>query len=331
MPDFYFYEHDSRKGSKMTAKVFIDGEVGTTGLQIRERLEGRSDIELLHLGENDRKDPDRRREVLNEADLAILCLPDDAAREAVAMIDNPDTKVIDASTAHRTAEGWVYGFPEYEASQRDLIANAKRVTNPGCYAIASIAILNPLIRSGMIPADWPATINAMSGYSGGGRSLIAEFEDGSSDGDSVAPFFTYGHSLAHKHVPEITLWSGLNHAPVFVPSVGRFAQGMIVQVPMPLWSMPGLVTSTDIHDALAAHYEGQRCVTVAPLDKGREVPRLEPEALNGTNELRLYVFANGSGSQTVIMGVLDNLGKGASGQAVQNLNLMLGLTELSGL
>ena len=315
----------------MTAKIFIDGEVGTTGLQIKARLEGRGDIELLHLAESDRKNPDRRREMLNEADLAILCLPDAAAREAVALIDNPDTRVIDPSTAHRTTEGWVYGFPEYEAEQRDLIVSAKRVSNPGCYALASIAILNPLIRSGLIPADGPVTINAVSGYTGGGKSLIAEFEGDSPDGHSGAPFFTYGHTLAHKHVPEITFWSGLTHAPLFVPSVGRFAQGMIVQVPLPLWSMPGLVTSGDIHGALAAHYEGQRCVTVAALDKGKELTRLEPEALNGTNELRLYVFANGSGSQAVVMGLLDNLGKGASGQAVQNLNLMLGLPELTGL
>ncbi len=315
----------------MTAKVFIDGEVGTTGLQIKARLEGRKDIELLRLPGSDRKNPDRKRDMLNEADLAILCLPDDAAREAVALIENPQTKVIDPSTAHRTAEGWVYGFPEYEEGQRELIANAKRVANPGCYAIASIAILHPLVKGGIIQPDWPATINAVSGYSGGGKSLIAEFEGGASGNGSVAPFFTYGHSLSHKHVPEITRWSGLTHAPVFVPSVGQFAQGMIVQVPLPLWSMPGPVTPANIHDALTAHYEGQRSVSVAALDTANEVARLEPEALNGTNELRLYVFANEDGSQAVVMGLLDNLGKGASGQAVQNLNLMLGLPEETGL
>jgi len=315
----------------MTAKVFIDGEAGTTGLQIKARLEGRGDIELLHLSESDRKNLERRRDMLNAADLAILCLPDDAAREAVALIDNPDTRVIDPSTAHRTAEGWVYGFPEYEAEQRDLIANAKRVTNPGCYAIASIDILQPLIKGGIIQPDWPATINAVSGYTGGGKSLISEFENRSSADNSQTPFFTYAHSLSHKHVPEITRWSGLSHAPVFMPSVGAFAQGMIVQVPLPLWSMPGSATPADIHDALTAHYEGQSCVTVAAFDKGSEVARLEPEALNGTNELRLYVFANEEGSQAVVMGLLDNLGKGASGQAVQNLNLMLGFPELTGL
>ncbi|MEE8306943.1 MAG: N-acetyl-gamma-glutamyl-phosphate reductase [Gammaproteobacteria bacterium] len=315
----------------MTAKVFIDGEVGTTGLQIKARLEGRKDIELLRLPGSDRKNPDRKRDMLNEADLAILCLPDDAAREAVALIENPQTKVIDPSTAHRTAEGWVYGFPEYEEGQRELIANAKRVANPGCYAIASIAILHPLVKGGLIQPDWPATINAVSGYSGGGKSLIAEFVGGASGNGSVAPFFTYGHSLSHKHVPEITRWSGLTHAPVFVPSVGQFAQGMIVQVPLPLWSMPGPITPANIHSTLTAHYEGQRCVSVAALDTANEVARLEPQALNGTNELRLYVFANKDGSQGVVMGLLDNLGKGASGQAVQNLNLMLGLPEETGL
>lgn len=315
----------------MTAKIFIDGEVGTTGLQIKARLEGRNDIELLHLAESDRKNPDRKREILNESDLAILCLPDEAAREAVALIDNPETRVIDPSTAHRTADGWVYGFPEYDAGQRDLIANSKRVTNPGCYAIASIAILHPLIKNEVLKPDWPATINAVSGYSGGGKSLIAEFEDTSPGGKPEIPFFTYGHTLSHKHVPEITRWSGLSHAPVFVPSVGAFAQGMIVQVPLPLWSMPGSITPADIHGTLETHYEGQKSVTVAALDTAKDVARLEPEALNGTNELRLHVFANEDGTQAVIMGLLDNLGKGASGQAVQNLNLMLGLPEDTGL
>ncbi|MCH8238744.1 MAG: N-acetyl-gamma-glutamyl-phosphate reductase [Proteobacteria bacterium] len=315
----------------MTAKIFIDGEAGTTGLQIKARLEGRGDIELLHLPESERKNVDARREFLNAADLAILCLPDDAAREAVALIENPATRVIDSSTAHRTASGWVYGFPEYQAGQRGLIANAKRVANPGCYAIASIACLHPLVSGGLIQPDWPVTINAVSGYSGGGKSLIAEYEDGSRGASSGPPFFTYGHSLSHKHVPEITRWSGLSHAPVFMPSVGRFAQGMIVQLPLPLWSMPGSLTPADIHGALAAHYAGERCVRVAALDAGRKLPRLEPEALNGTNELALTVFASEDGSQAVVTALLDNLGKGASGQAVQNLNLMLGFPELAGL
>ncbi len=314
----------------MTAKVFIDGEAGTTGLQIKARLEARKDIELLHLGDTERKDTGRRRDALNEADLAILCLPDDAAREAIALIENPQTRVIDPSTAHRTADGWVYGFPEYETGQRALIAGAKRVSNPGCYAIASVAILHPLVSGGTIAPDWPVTINAVSGYSGGGKAMIAEYENANPDSAPGMPYFTYSHGLSHKHMPEITRWSGLSHAPVFMPSVGRFTQGMIVQVPLPLWAMPGRVTPAGIHEALASHYEGQNCVTVAGLEAGREVARLEPESLNGTNELRLYVFADDDGTQAVVMGLLDNLGKGASGQAVQNLNLMLGLPELTG-
>ncbi|MDH3579523.1 MAG: N-acetyl-gamma-glutamyl-phosphate reductase [Hyphomicrobiales bacterium] len=315
----------------MTAKVFIDGEAGTTGLQIAARLAGRRDIELLRLDDAARKDTDRRREMLNMADLAILCLPDDAAREAVDLIESPQTGVIDASTAHRVSDGWVYGFPEYDQGQRALIASAKRVANPGCYAISSVAMLHPLIEAGLIAPDWPVTINAISGYSGGGKSMIAEFENAGAPGGAEAPFFTYGHALAHKHVPEITRWGGLVHPPLFMPSVGRFAQGMIVQLPLPLWAMPGAPAARDIHAALADHYAGQRFVTVAALEETKDLARLAPEALNGTNELRLHVFRNEGGDQAVVMGLLDNLGKGASGQAVQNLNIMLGLAEETGL
>ncbi len=315
----------------MTATVFIDGEAGTTGLQIKSRLEGRSDLTLLHLKDDERKDTGRRKEMLNEADLAVLCLPDDAARESVSLIDNPETRVVDASTAHRTAPGWVYGFPEYEPGHADKIAAAKRVTNPGCYAISSVAVVHPLITAGLLPADWPVTINAISGYSGGGKALIAEFEDSGSETYTDAPFFTYGHTLSHKHIPEITQWTGLGHTPVFVPSVGRFAQGMIVQVPLALWSIPGDRKPSDVHDALADHYAGKRYVSVVPLEETREMIRLTPEILNGTNELRLHVFGNEDSGQAVVMALLDNLGKGASGQAVQNLNIMLGLEESAGL
>lgn len=315
----------------MTAKIFIDGEAGTTGLQIKERLENRKDIELLHLGETERKDANRRRDMLNEADLAILCLPDDAAREAVSLIENPHTRVIDPSTAHRTAEGWVYGFPEYDADQRDLIIGAKRVSNPGCYSLASIAILHPLISTGIIPADWPVTINAVSGYTGGGNSLIAEYENTTPETGPGMPFFTYAHTLSHKHLPEMVRWSGLANAPIFMPSVGRYAQGMIVQVPIPIWVMPGHITVSSIHETIASHYEGQESICVAGLEEGRDLARLDPESANGTNELRLYVMANDDGTQAVVMGLLDNLGKGASGQAVQNMNLMLGFPELAGL
>jgi len=315
----------------MGAKVFIDGDVGTTGLQIRARLDGRADIELLRLPETERKDPERRREMLNAADVAILCLPDDAAREAAAMIDDPATKVIDASTAHRVADGWTYGFPEYDAGQREKIAGAARVANPGCYAITSVAILHPLVAAGLLPAAAPVTINAVSGYSGGGKGLIAAFEDETAEDYTEAPFYAYGLTLKHKHLPEITRWSGLEHAPVFVPSVGRYHQGMIVQVPLALWSLPGRPAPADIHAALAEHYAGARFVTVAGLEEAAAMAKLEPEDVNGTNELRLHVFANADSGQAVVMGLIDNLGKGASGQTVQNLNIMLGVDEATGL
>lgn len=315
----------------MTARIFIDGEAGTTGLQIKSRLEGRSDIELLHLGDAERKDSARRREMLNAADLVVLCLPDDAAREAVSLIDNLETRVIDASTAHRTTQGWIYGFPEYEPGQRDLIAAAGRVANPGCYALTSVAILHPLIKAGLLNADWPATINAISGYSGGGRQMIAAFEDSASGQDRDTPFFVYGLGLNHKHMPEITRWSGLSHAPVFVPSVGKFSQGMIVQIPLPLWSLPGTPTPVQIHAVLAEHYAMQGSVSVASLEETCQLTRLEPEALNNTNQLKIHVFACSDSRQAVVMGLLDNLGKGASGQAVQNMNLMLGMAGDTGL
>lgn len=315
----------------MAPKVFIDGEAGTTGLHILDHLSGRTDLSLLHLDDTERKDRDRRKAMLNEADLAILCLPDDAARESVSLIENDKTKVIDASTAHRTADGWTFGFPEYEKGHRQKIASAKRVANPGCYAICSIAILHPLVSAGLVAADWPVSINAISGYSGGGKSLIAEFEDKASPSHTEAPFFTYGHTLAHKHVPEITEWTGLKHAPIFVPSVGRYAQGMIVQVPLALWSMPGTPSPKSVQEILASHYAGERFVTVTPVQELKAVERLEPEALNGTNRLQLFVFANEAEGEAVVMALVDNLGKGASGQAVQNLNIMLGLEEGSGL
>lgn len=315
----------------MTATVFIDGEAGTTGLQIKARLESRSDLKLLHLADHERKDPARRSEMLNAADLVVLCLPDNAAREAVSLIENGNTRVIDASTAHRTADGWAYGFPEYDADQRTKIAASKRVANPGCYALTSIAILHPLVKAGVIAADWPVSINAVSGYSGGGKGLIAAFEDPTAEDHTEMPFYAYGLSLGHKHIPEITRWGGLAHPPLFVPSVGRYRQGMLVQVPLTLWAMPGTPTPGDVQDALSAHYAGQRFVTVAPLAETSAMSKLDPEGLNQTNELRLHVFGNAASGQVVVMGLLDNLGKGASGQAVQNLNIMLGLDEVAGL
>lgn len=315
----------------MTARIFIDGEVGTTGLQIRSRLEDRPEFELLSLPADQRKDPARRAEMLNAADLAILCLPDDAARPAMAMIESPDVRVIDASTAHRTSEGWVYGFPEYDAEQGRRIAEAKRVANPGCYAIASVAILHPLVAAGIVPTDWPVTINALSGYTGGGRNLIENFENPDTADSIDSAFLVYALDLEQKHVPEIQRLGPLEHRPLFVPSVGRFRQGMIVQIPLQLWSLPGRPAPGDVYAVLSEHYAGCAFVTVADPAKTAEMKHLDPEDLNGTNELRLHVFGNEEQGQAMIAGLLDNLGKGASGQAVQNLNLMCGLDETAGL
>jgi len=315
----------------MSARIFIDGEVGTTGLQIRARLENRSDIEIVSLSEQNRKDADARREMLNSVDLAILCLPDDAAREAVAMIENSDVKVIDASTAYRVADGWTYGFPELNGDQSAVIAASKRISNPGCYAVASISILHPLVNAGLLPADHGVSINAISGYSGGGKQLIANFEDTSADGYTEAPYFVYGLGLEHKHVPEIQAHGGLRKRPLFVPSVGRFAQGMLVQIPLQLWNLPSTPSLEDVHGVLAAHYAGRRFVQVADLADSAALSQLQAEGANGTNDLRLFVFGNDDAGQAVVMAQLDNLGKGASGSCVQNLNLMFGFDEAAGL
>lgn len=315
----------------MTTSVFIDGGEGTTGLQIKARLEGRDDISLLSLPDAERKDPQRRGAMLNACDIAILCLPDDAAREAVSMIDNPDVRVIDASTAHRIADGWDYGFPEMDPGHAAVIAASKRVANTGCYAVASVAMLRPLVADGVLPADWPVSINAVSGYSGGGKKMIAQFEDPAAPDPIDTPLRVYGLTLAHKHVPEIQTWSGLAHTPIFVPSVGRYREGMIVQVPLLLEAMPGKPKPEDVHDVLSSHYEGRRFVTVADLVKGEGAPIIDAEEMNGTNELRLHVYADKTGTRCVVAGVLDNLGKGASGQAVQCLNLMTGAPEEAGL
>ncbi len=315
----------------MTAKVFIDGEAGTTGLQIRSRLEARRDIALLRLPEAARKDPTARAEMLNAADVSILCLPDEAAREAVTLIENPGARVIDASTAHRTHPDWVYGLPEYDPEQPRRIAEAPRVTNPGCYALTSIALLHPLIAGGLIPADHPVTINAVSGYSGGGKPLIERFENPDSPDRIEAAIQIYALGLKHKHVPEIQVHAGLRVRPLIVPSVGRYRQGMIVQIPLHLGALPARPSVRDLHAALARHYQGRRFVTVTPLADSLAMTDLEPERLNGTNELCLIVCANEAEGHVVLIGLVDNLGKGASGQAVQNMNLMLRLPEAAGL
>ena len=312
-------------------KIFIDGEVGTTGLQILEKLKGRKEFNLLHLEEEKRKDLSARSEMLNSADVCILCLPEDASREAVDLIQNDITRVIDASIAFRTDPGWDYGFAEYASNQSSVIANSKRVSNPGCYACASISIIHPLIAAGVLPSNFPANINAVSGYSGGGKKLISEFEDNNFNQYEKSAFYLYGLGLSHKHVPEIQKWSGLDFAPLFVPSVGSFAQGMLVSIPVQLQQLKNKVTSNEIHAALEEHYLGQPFVNVHELARMTEIERLNPEELNGSNMLNIYVFGNDASQQVVICAQLDNLGKGASGQAVQNLNLMLGLEPTAGL
>lgn len=317
----------------MTAKVFIDGESGTAGLQIVQRLASRSDIELLHLEASQRRDLKRRAEMLNGADVAILCLPDEAAREAVSLIEHDSARVIDASTAHRVAPGWTYGFAEYDDARPAEIAAARRVSNPGCYACAAVAMLHPLVGAGLIAADQPLTINAVSGYSGGGKRLIGAFEDPSSPDATDSNFYLYEMSLAHKHVPEMRLHGSLARRPLFVPSVGRFAQGMIVSLPLQLWALPGRPRAAEIHAALAEHYagkDGPQGVAVASLAASAATKdRLDAQALNGTDRMVLHVFGDEALEQAVVCAVLDNLGKGAAGQAIQNLELMLGLNRPS--
>jgi N-acetyl-gamma-glutamyl-phosphate reductase len=312
----------------MTHTIFIDGEAGTTGLEILERLEARADLELILLGDR-RRDPAARREALNAADAVILCLPDDAAIEAVGMIDNGTTRVIDASTAFRVAPNWTYGFAEMDAGQAAAIAASTRVSNPGCYPTGFIGLVRPLVKAGILPADRFVTVNAVSGYSGGGKAMIAEFEG--PDADKAPAYRAYGLSQHHKHVPEMTKHTGLSHDVLFAPAVGTYRQGMLVEVPLHLSSLPGSPSIKVIHGALSEHYAGSRFVEIADLETTEAMTGIDPEGLNGTNRMRLHVFGDRSGHQARLVALLDNLGKGASGAAVQNLNLMLGLPEDAGL
>jgi len=307
----------------MIPRVFIDGAVGTTGLEIRDRLAGRADLTLAVLDEARRKDGAARREALNDADFVILCLPDDAAREAVAMIDNSTTRVIDASTAHRVAAGWTYGFAEIEPDGGKRIAEAARVANPGCYPTGFLALVRPLIRAGVVPADWPLSVAATSGYSGGGKAMIAEFEDGA----APSAFRPYALALAHKHVAEMTAHAGLVHPPIFAPAVANTYRGMVVEVPLPLHALPGRPTLGQIEALLIEAYRGSPLVGVAPGNPATVA--IEENA--GSDRLTLRVCGNDQAGQARLVATLDNLGKGAAGAAVQNLNLMAGLDPVAGL
>ncbi|WP_332819506.1 N-acetyl-gamma-glutamyl-phosphate reductase [Sphingopyxis sp.] len=306
----------------MTKTVFIDGASGTTGLEIAERLAGRREFTLIALDDARRKDAAARREALNDADFVILCLPDDAARDAVAMIGNARTRVIDASTAHRVAPGWIYGFPE--VSGHDAVAEAMRVSNPGCYSTGFIALIAPLVRAGLLPADWPYACHAVSGYSGGGKALIERFED-----DRDIAWRGYALALGHKHVPEMQARCGLSVAPLFSPAVVAAHRGMVVEIPLPLQAMPGASAPDALRAALAGFYAASPVVSMGEAPADGEMLLRASDA--GNDRLDLFVFGNADGSQARLVARLDNLGKGASGACVQNLNIMAGLPETAGL
>lgn len=302
--------------------VFIDGDQGTTGLQIHEQLRGRTDLQLITLPDAHRKDPQRRAEAINECDIAILCLPDAAAREAAESIVNPRVRVIDASSAHRTHAGWVYGFPEMVKGQAQRVASASRVSNPGCYPTGAIGLLRPLLDAGLIPRDYPINVNAVSGYSGRGRAGVQEHEVASAS--PLLVHRVYGLDLSHKHTPEIERHSGLAFRPMFVPSYGSYRQGIVLTIPLSTRLLAPGVDGATLHNCLAAHYADEKYVRVMPMEAPGVVKQLDPEALNGTNVMQLSVFANPEHGQILLAAVLDNLGKGASGAAIQNLALMLG-------
>lgn len=307
----------------MKPLVYIDGDQGTTGLRVHQLLAGRDDLELLQVPLALRKSTAQRAQALNACDLAILCLPDAAAREAVALVRRPDVRIIDASSAHRTASGWVYGLPELDRAQPARIAAALRVSNPGCYPTGAVTLLRPLVRAGLLAPDHPVTIHAVSGYSGRGRAGLDEHEG--PQADQARPFQLYGLGLDHKHVPEIRQYAGLAHAPIFVPAYGHYRQGIVLSIALHLRLLRAGVTAACLHAALRDHHDGQAFVDVQPLAEDAGAERLDPRALNGTNRLSLAVYTRPQSDQVLLVAVFDNLGKGAAGAAVQNMELMLGL------
>jgi len=301
--------------------IFIDGDQGTTGLQIHQRLQGRSDLRLVTLSAEHRKNPQRRAEMINACDIAILCLPDQAARDAVASIKNPAVRVIDASSAHRTDPDWTYGFAEMSTQQAQRIATAKRVSNPGCYPTGAIGLLRPLLEAGLLPRDYPVSIHAVSGYSGKGRVGVQEHEGAGAS--QASAFLVYGLGLAHKHVPEIQQQSGLSQRPMFVPAYGAFRQGIVLTIPLQLRLLAPGVDAAQLHACLAQHYAGAKHVQVMSMHEAKALTQLDPQALNGTDDVRLVVLENAEAGQVLLAAVFDNLGKGAAGAAVQNLDLMV--------
>lgn len=315
----------------MTTRLFIDGAAGTTGLEIRERIASRRDLDVIAIDDARRKDPGARAEALNQADVVILCLPDDAAREAVGLIESNSVKVIDASTAHRTAQAWTYGFAELEPGRRAELAASTRVSNPGCYPTGFLALIRPLVRERLLPASLPVSVDAVSGYSGGGRSLIASFEDPSAADATDTAYRAYGLGLAHKHVPEMHLHSGLDHAPIFTPGVVRTYRGMIVGVSLSLDSLAGAPDAARLRELLADSYADAPLIRVADAAATAAIANLDIERCAGTDRMELLVFANERSRQVRLVAILDNLGKGAGGAAVQNLNIMAGIDEATGL
>ena len=299
-------------------KIFVDGEEGTTGLEISDRLKRLPNIELLQIESNLRKDPEARKVLLNNADVAILCLPDKAAEKAVSLIDNPHTKIIDASSRHRVSDGWIYGFPEYKKGHEETIRTSRFISNPGCYAIGAVAILYPLIEKNILPSNWPVAINGLSGYSGGGKSLIKRFADKSTNLNA----YDYALNLEHKHLPEITKWGNLDSPPIFLPCVGNFYRGMLVRIPIPLKAIPSKPSKKDLIECYTEHYENRNHIEIVEVKEGSTNKEINPESLNGTSALRIYLLTDSKQNNAVIVAQLDNLGKGASGQVVDTIKIL---------